>query len=191
MGFLDALLGGRKSLKAPAPDRLFAMSTAYVTIEAQLGLKRKPVAGIVFQPLATADFKQILSDTEELLQGAAADTGTKIDSADDEFGYRWIILRDDEFEDLVVAVNVISTQLEAGGYGDRILCAVFAFEEDGRPVYFIYNYKRGAWYPFVPAPGDKQRNNEREFQIKAAIGAELPFEQEFERWFPLWEIPLG
>ena len=75
MGFLDALLGGRKSLKAPAPDRLFAMSTAYVTIEAQLGLKHKPVAGIVFQPLATADFKQILSDTEELLRGAAADTG--------------------------------------------------------------------------------------------------------------------
>jgi hypothetical protein len=190
VGFLDALLGGRKSLKAPAPDRLFAMSTAYVTIEAQLGLKHKPVAGIVFQPLATADFKQILADTEELLQGSAADTGTKIESADDEFGYRWIILRDDEFEDLVVSVNVISTQLEGGGYGDRILCAVFAFEDEGRPVYFIYNYKRGAWYPFVPAPGEKQRNNEREFQVKAAIGGELPFEQEIERWFPLWEIPL-
>ena len=160
MGFLDALLGGRKSLKAPAPDRLFAMSTAYVTIEAQLGLKHKPVAGIVFQPLATADFKQILADTEE------------------------------QFEDLVVSVNVISTQLEGGGYGDRILCAVFAFEDEGRPVYFIYNYKRGAWYPFVPAPGEKQRNNEREFQVKAAIGGELPFEQEIERWFPLWEIPL-
>src|SRR5436190_20126259 len=107
------------------------MSTAQVTIETQLGLKHRAVAGIVFQPLATADFKQILSDTEELLRGAAADTGTKIDSADDEFGYRWIILRDDEFEDLVVAVNVVSTELEAGGYGDRILCAVFAFEDDG------------------------------------------------------------
>ena len=89
-----------------------------------------------------------------------------------------------------MSVNVISTQLEGGGYGDRILCAVFAFEDEGRPVYFIYNYKRGAWYPFVPAPGEKQRNNEREFQVKAAIGGELPFEQEIERWFPLWEIPL-
>ena len=190
MGFLDALLGGRKSLKAPAPDRLFAMSTAYVTIEAQLGLKHKPVAGIVFQPLATADFKQILSDTEELLRGAAADTGTKIDSADDEFGYRWMVLADPDFEDLVVGLNAVSTALEGGGYGERILCAVFAFrDERDRRVYWIYNYKRGAFYPFAPA-GAEQRDNERELVLKAQIGKELPVEQELERWFPLWEIPL-
>src|SRR5256885_10894513 len=99
------------------------MSTAYVTIETGLGLKHKPVAGIVFQPLATADFKQIVKDTEELLHGSAQDTGTLVESADDEFGFRWIILRDEEMDDLVVAVNVVSSQLEAGGYGDRLLAA--------------------------------------------------------------------
>ena len=57
MGFLDALLGGRgKTLKAPAPDRLFAMTTAQVTLETGLGLKHRGVAAIVFQPLGTADF---------------------------------------------------------------------------------------------------------------------------------------
>jgi hypothetical protein len=190
VGFLDALMGGRKKLKAPAPDRLFAMTTAQVTFETSLGLKHRTSAGIVFQPLATADFKQIVADTEELLRGSAEDTGTKVETADDEYGYRWIVLRDDDFEDLVVSVNVISSQLEGGGYGDRLLCAVFVFEEDGRPVYFIYNFKRGAYYPFVPGPGDKQRNNERELQLKAQIGSELPVEQELTRWFPLWEIPL-
>ena len=66
-----------------------------------------------------------------------------------------------------------------------------AFEDaDGKPMYLIYNYKRGSWYPFVPAPGDKQRNTERELQIKAATGSELPFEPELERWFPLWGIPI-
>ena len=190
MGFLDGLLGGKRKLKAPAPDRLFAMTTAVVTLEVQLGLKHRPVAGIVFQPLATADFKQIVADTEELLRGSAQDTGTVVETADDEFGYRWIVLRDDDFEDLVVAVNVVSSQLEAGGYGDRVLAAVFAFEEESRPIYFIYNFKRGAYYPFVPGPGEKQRNNEREFQLKAQIDKDLPIEPELERWFPLWEIPL-
>ena len=72
-----------------------------------------------------------------------------------------------------------------------MLAAVFAFEDaDGKPLYLIYNYKRGTWYPFVPAPGDKQRNTERELQIKAATGSELPFEPELERWFPLWGIPI-
>ena len=190
MGFLDSLLGGSKKLKAPAPDRLFAMTTAQITLETQAGLKHRNAAGIVFQPLATADFKQIVADTEELLRGSAEDTGTKVETADDAYGYKWIVLRDDDFEDLVVSVNVVSSQLEGGGYGDRLLCAVFPFEEEGRPVYFIYNFKRGAYYPFVPAPGDKQRNNERELQLKAQMEGELPLEQELERWFPLWEIPL-
>ena len=166
------------------------MTTAQVTMETSLDLKHRDVAGIVFQPLATADFKSIVADTEELLRGAAADTGTTVETADDQFGYRWIVLRDDDFEDLVVSVNVVSSQLENGGYGDRLLAAVFAFDEGGQPIYFIYNFKRGAYYPFVPAGGERRRNNEREFQLKAALERELPMEQEPERWFPLWEIPL-
>ena len=84
-----------------------------------------------------------------------------------------------------------SSALETGGYGDRILCAVFSFkDEQGAPVYFIYNYKRGAFYPFVPAAGEQQRDSERELRLKAQVGAELPLEAELERWFPLWGIPI-
>lgn len=190
MGLLDALFGGGRKLKAPAPDRLFAMTTAQVTLEIELGLRHRRVAGIVFQPLATSDFKAILTETDELLRGAAADTGTEVSEASDEYGYRWVILRDDDFDDLVVALNTVSTQLQGGGYGDRLLCAVFAFEEEGRPVYFIYNFKRGAFYPFVPVGRGKERNTEHELRLKAQLEKELPIEPELERWFPLWEIPL-
>ena len=190
MGFLDALFGSKGKLKTPAPDRLFAMTTAYVAMETELGLKSSAAAGIVFQPLATADFDRILADTEELLRGTTEETGTKLRSHEDEYGYRWLILRDADFEDLVVSLNTVSVQLQSGGYGDRLLCAVFAFEEKGRPLYFIYNFKRGAYYPFVPAKGDKARDNERELRLKSQVGQELPFEEDVSRWFPLWEIPL-
>ncbi|MFL5887127.1 MAG: PspA-associated protein PspAB [Thermoleophilaceae bacterium] len=189
MGFLDTILGGGKKLKGPAPDRLFAMTTAQVQLDAGLGLKANGVAGIAFQQVATADFKQILADTEELLHGSAEDTGTKIDSADDEYGFRWVILRDSDFDDLLVAMNTVSSELQGGGYGDRLLCAVFSFDEDGRKIYFIYNFKRGSFYPFVPT-GEKQRNTEREFQLRAQIGNELPIEPETARWLPLWDLPL-
>ena len=191
MGFLDALLGGRgKKLKGAAPDRLFAMTTAQVTLDTGLGLKHKGSAGIVFQPLETADFDEILAETEELLRGTAADTGTEVETSSDEYGYRWLILRDPDFEDLVVALNTISTQLQGSGYGDRLLAAVFPFEDKGKPVYFIYNFKRGGYYPFIPAPGEQARDSERELRLKAQVGAELPFEEDISRWFPLWEIPL-
>jgi hypothetical protein len=191
VGLFDVITGRRK-LKPPAPDRLFAMSTAYVTLTDTLGLKSRGQAGIVFQPLDTADFSSIVKDMEEVVQGTSADSGTKVTSTDDSYGYRWMILNDEDFDDLVVGINAVSGALQAGGYGERILCAVFAFEDEkGRPVYFIYNYKRGTFYPFVPAAGNaEQRDNERELRLKAQIGHELPIEPELERWFPLWGIPI-
>jgi hypothetical protein len=190
MGLFDALLGGRKKLKGPAPDKLFALSTAYVSLETAHGIKTKGVAGIVFQPLDTADFASIVTEMEEVLRGTGEETGTTIDSTDDEHGYRWIVLRDPDLEDLVVGVNAVSDALAVGGYGDRVLAAVFAFEDaKGRRVYFIYNYKRGFWYPFVPK-GPQDRDGERELQIRAIVGDELPVEPQLERWFPLWGIPI-
>jgi len=144
----------------------------------------------VFQPIASGDFDSVVKDMEELVRAMGEDNDTKLESSDDEFGYRWLILRDTEFEDLVVSLNTVSTELQGGGYGDRLLACVFAFEEEGKPLYFIYNFKRGSFYPFVPAPGDQQRDTEREMRLQAQIGGELPFEKEMTRWFPLWEIPL-
>jgi len=189
LGLLD-ILGGRRKLEGPAPDRLFAITTAQVTLETGLGIKHRGAAGIVFQPLATADFESIVKEMEELVRGTAQETGTEVESSDDEFGYSWLILRDSDFEDLVVSLNAVSTELQGGGYGDRLLACVFSFEEKDKPLYLIYNFKRGGFYPFVPAPGDKARDSERELRLKAQLGAELPFEQDMTRWFPLWEIPL-
>ena len=190
MGFLDAVFGSKGKLKAAAPDRLFAMTTANVTLETGLGLTHRKCAGVVFQPIGTADFKQIVAETEELLAGTAEETGTEVQAKDDEFGYRWLILRDPDFDDLVVAMNTVSVQLQSAGYGDRLLAAVFGYSDNGRPIYFIYNFKRGAYYPFVPAPGTQARDTERELQVKSQLGAELPWEEDMGRWFPLWDIPL-
>ena len=190
MGFLDVVMG-RRRLAGPAPDRLFAISTAYVKFETELGIASRGTAAIVFQPLATADFESIVREMEEVVRSTAADSNTTVESSDDSFGFRWLVLRGKEFDDLVVGVNAVSGALEAGGYGERVLCAVFAFEDARkRPLYWIYNYKRGSFYPFVPAPGDQQRDNERELVLKAQVGSELPVEQELERWFPLWGIPI-
>ncbi len=190
MGFLDVLTGKRK-LAGPAPDRLFAISTAYVTFETSLQITSRGAAAIVFQPLATADFESIVRDMEEVVRATAGDSGTKVESSDDTYGFRWLVLRGKDFDDLVVGINAVSGALQAGGYGERVLCAVFAFEDSRkRPLYWIYNYKRGSFYPFVPATGEQQRDTERELVLKAQIQNELPVEPELERWFPLWGIPI-
>ena len=190
MGFLDALLGRSRTAKPAKTDRLFALSTAHVTLSVQHGIESAGRAGLVFQAEATSDFASIVRDAEEVLRATGEETGTQVETKEDDFGYRWVVLSDPDVEDLVVGVNAVKDALDTSGYGDRVLAAVFKFSESGRPLFFIYNVKRGSWYPFVPAPGQQQRNNEREFQLKAQLGGELPFEPELERWFPLWGVPL-
>jgi hypothetical protein len=190
MGLLDVLTGKRK-LAQPAPDRLFAISTAYVTMETTLELTSRGSAAIVFKSLATADFRTIVRDMEEVVKATAGDSGTTVETSEDTYGFSWLVLRGNDFDQLVVGVNAVGTALVEGGYGDRVLCAVFAFQDsEHRPVYWIYNYKRGAFYPFVPAAGEQRRDNERELVLKAQIGSDLPIEAELQRWFPLWGIPI-
>jgi hypothetical protein len=162
-----------------------------VTLESGLGITSIGRAAIVFQPLSTADFAAIVADMEEVVRATAAESQTTVERSDDSYGFRWLVLAGQDFEGLVVGINAISGALEAGGYGDRVLCAVFAFrDQQGKSLYWIYNYKRGSFYPFVPAGGAEQRDTERELVLKAQIGRELPVEPELGRWFPLWGIPI-
>jgi hypothetical protein len=194
MGLLDALTG-RHTVKGPAPDRLFAITTAYVTLESAHQVEPTGTAAIVFQALATSEFEATLRDMEEVVTATGGDSGTRVATQDDSFGYRWMVLRNPDgapsVEDLAVGINAVSSSIETAGHGERLLCAVFSFvDSQKRRIYFIYNYKRGFWYPFVPAAGEQQRDTERELQIKAQMASELPMEPELERWFPLWGIPI-
>jgi PspA associated protein B len=193
---LRDILWGRHEVKGPAPDHLFAIATAYVTLQAEHQIEPAGSAAIVFQALATSEFEATLREMEEVVKATGGESGTTVATEDDSYGYRWMSLRNPpgspSVEDLAVGINAVSSSIEMAGHGERLLCAVFAFADANKQrIYFIYNYKRGYWYPFVPDPQrDKERLTERELQIKAQIESELPIEPELERWFPLWGIPL-
>jgi hypothetical protein len=196
---LRDMLTGRHQVKGPAPDRLFAISTAYITLQAEHQIDPAGAAAIVFQALQTSEFEATIREMEEVVKATGGETGTQVATQDDSFGYRWMVLRNPSgapsVEDLAVGINAVSSSIETAGHGERLLCAVFSFLDrragnQSSPIYFIYNYKRGFWYPFVPAGAANERSTERELQLKAQMAAELPMEPELERWFPLWGIPI-
>ncbi len=191
MGLLDNVLGRRRAA-APAADRLFAITTAYIDLQARSGVRCGGAAAIVFQPLATGDFEQLVTDVEAVVRSTGEETASTVERSTDEFGYHWMIVRDDDVDDLAVGINAVSDELAIGGYADRVLCAVFAFADaQGAPLYLIYNYKRGTWYPFAPsAAAVQERDTERELRLRALLGDGLPVEPEVSRWFPLWGIPI-
>ncbi len=57
-------------------------------------------------------------------------------------------------------------------------------------AYLVYLFKRGTFYPFVP-DGKDHRNLERELKLKSLLADDLTVEPDLDRWFPLWNLPVG
>jgi hypothetical protein len=188
LGLLDTLFG-RKRLKEARGDKIFALSSARITMQAELGLEPAGTAAVCFKPLSAGEFVRAENELVELLEVVAQGAGSRIRRRSDEFGFEWIVLEDEDFEDLVTAVHLVGSELKARGFGTQLLAATFRFEAKDGPVYWIYGYKRGAFWPFVPR-GERERDNAEELELKAKLEQELPVEQDLSRWFALFEAPV-
>ena len=82
MPLFDVLFG-RKKLKGPAQERLFAITTAAVTLDTEVGLKPAGAAAVVFKPLSAGDFARAESDIQELLSAVAESSGSKLERQQD------------------------------------------------------------------------------------------------------------
>jgi hypothetical protein len=191
VGLADILLG-RKKLKGPAQDRLFALSTARVTLDTELGLETAGSGGIVFKPLSAGEFVRAENDLQQVLDAVAGESGSRLERKSDDFGYEWIVVRDADLEDQVTTVHAVAQGLQEAGFGEQLLAAAFKFEPkfgDRKVVYWVYGYKQGAFWPFVPT-GEKDRDNAEELELKAKLDKELPIEPDLSRWFGLFNAPL-
>ena len=137
MGLADVLFG-RKKLKDAAKERLFALATARVTLETELGLRPAGGAAVCFKPLSAEEFVRAENELQELLEAVARDSGSRIERTSDTYGFEWLVVRDSEFEDLVTTVHLISSELQARGFGPQLLAAVFKFDGAKNSVFWIY-----------------------------------------------------
>ncbi|MFB6353243.1 MAG: hypothetical protein ABEJ92_04080, partial [Halobacteriales archaeon] len=184
MGVLDAVrawlgLGAEAgAARAADPEDLFGMSTAHVTMAADLDFEPLDRAALCFSGVDSTDFADTLANVESLVE--AGDEGTVAETREDGHGYRWVVLRDDDFEDLVVGVHAAADEFSVRGYDARLLAAVFGFER--RPdrfrniaadagdaperAYWVYSFRRGAYYPFAPR-GEGERDHGLEFKLRS------------------------
>jgi hypothetical protein len=191
VGLRDVLFG-RKKLKDPARERLFAISTARITLETELDLKPSGSAGVCFKSLSAGEFVRAENELQQLLDAVASESGSKVDRKSDEMGFEWLVVHDQDFEDLVTTSHLVAQELDERGFGGQLLAAVFPFEgkfKEGR-AYWIYGFKQGAFWPFVPTGKGQERDNAEELELKAKLENELPIEQDLTRWFGLFDAPL-
>lgn len=182
-------LFGRGRRKGAAGDRLTALSRARVTLEAELGLEPGGVAAVCFKPLSPGEFVRAENELQQVLDAVALQSSARIERRSDDLGFEWLIVRERDFEELIGTIDLIGSEMQARGFGPQLLAAMFELRGGEQPVYFIYGYKSGTFWPFVPT-GEKERDNDRELELKAKLENELPIEPDLSRWFGLFDAPL-
>lgn len=190
MGFLD-VIRGRKEPARPNLDALFALPSAVITLEIDLGLTPTGAGSVCFRAPEGKAFADLEAEVRELLD---ADGGPKVEASADEFGFDWLTIRTEpaDISTAVTDIHAVNTSLVQAGFGPQLLCSLFPFEDkDGNTGALVYLYKRGSFYPFVPKAktNDKSRNNILELQIRDKLAGELPVELDTTRWFALWDAP--
>ncbi|WP_135366207.1 PspA-associated protein PspAB [Halosimplex halophilum] len=191
MGLLDGLksaLGMKAEADATRdadPEDLFGMSTAYMTMEADLGFEPAGAAALCFAEVDSTDFEDAVENVEAILEAGEVETGTEARFTTDDHGYEWVVLADDDPEDLVTSIHFAADEFIERGYGSRLLAAVFAFEKGDRVAYWVYSFRRGKYYPFAPE-GDHDRHNQTEIKLQSVLDGELTVEPDKEYWYPLW-----
>ncbi len=206
----DVLMGKTKPAQANL-DGLFGLVGAQITLQVSESLVTSGQAGVCYKPAAGRSFADTASETAQLLglddageeaAGVPDATKPKVVQQDDKFGYHWVALTMTDFQALVNEVHLVNSTLQDNGYGPQLLCSVFSFHADpaatstgaSQPLklaYLVYLYKRGTFYPFVPAAdGSEHRDLESELRLQVVLKDDLTVEPDKERWMPLWGLPV-
>lgn len=172
-------------------DILFALSSAYISLETKQGLKVSGRCAVTFKTVSGSYFRDMEEDLKRFLKSLHPEFDLAFRAVTDSYGYLWIILEGSKIEDLLAGLTAADGIVEERGFSDQLLAAVFEFRSDidGSFQYLIYNFKRNNFYPFVPTRNNS-RDTEKEMKIMSAIEDELPFERDMSLWYPLWDLPL-
>jgi hypothetical protein len=190
MGLLDVLLGRSKPVK-PDLDQLFGVPSAAVTLEAAAGFRPTGLGSVCFAAVEGGAFAEVQQDVRSLLDMDAGEGNPLVEADRDSYGYTWLLVRHppDAVSALVTDLHAVNSALEGHGFGPQLLCSLVGFRDaQDRDLALVYLYKRGAFYPFAPLPGQK-RDNALELQIKALLPNDLRIEEDLSRWFPVWGAP--
>lgn len=182
MGLLDFFKP--KRLPPPKIDDLFKLPPASVAM-GQLNVEPTGFAGVCFRSLGDMKLEDMRAGILKILENSTFLASYRVSC--DRYGFTWVIIHSDLLANAVSNVYIASQLLIEGGFSDHITAAIFRFDLGELPVYWVYNYRRAAFYPF--APRGNERDMQLEYRLRLLVMEELPVDS-LDYWFPIWGIPL-
>ncbi len=185
MGFWATVTGRRKPV-APQLEALFSLPAAAITLQTAADFTMTGRGAICFRATEGPAFAQTMAEIVALLDN---DDDPDVEQSTDQFGYTWLLARQQDMEALATDLHAVTTTLELQGFSDGVLCTLVSFRDpSGRSLALVYLYKQGTFYPFAPT-GPQRRDNVLEIQMRDLLRADLPIEPDASRWMALWGAP--
>ena len=186
MSWLDALFG-RTKLKKANIDPLFAITTAAVDLEEHdIRFGKRAYVGI--RPMESSGFSALMQNIDQMLDLLSKDHDLRFSQSHDDLNFNWFILQAALTEDLVTAAHLVGDTLQENGFDGQLLASVFQLLIGSHACFLVYNYKRGAFYPFCQT-GPQLRDNSQELRLETLLKPHLPIEPDHSRWYALWDLP--
>ncbi len=184
MGLFGRGKGGAKV------GKLSALANVQATIEGELGLRTTGVAGVCFKPRPAKDFQRAEQELDDLLGVVGINSSASVRRRSDSYGFEWLVVREGDLERLGAGVEMVASELTKRGFGAQLLAALFRFESRERPVFLVYGFKTGTFWPFVPTGEGQERDNDEEIRLRDALKSQLPIEPRLEQWLGLFDAPI-
>ena len=180
-----------KTKKVPFYNGILCLLKSQVQLREVHGVESCEKVAVCLKPFTDPVFNDLERKISDLVVAGVRTTHTDYKEIDDEYGFRWILLVNPKFEDLVAMVYTITQLCDELDTGTRIAAIVFPFTSEGKVVHWVYNHQRGTFYPFVPIDEGKFRDSVAEFDLYSRIKNDLPLEDDLSKWYPLWGIPFA
>ncbi len=218
MGLLDTILGRTKPVQSDL-DALFALPSASITLQSATDLCCSGHAGVCFKPPSGQGFEEMQAEVVKLLEMDGSEGLKKaedaygyqwlvVENTDIEALVTQIHMVNSSLSDSGWGPQLLCSVFGIAHLPDSDSDSGSGAEEVETPsgpmpeptagpghvlpstAYLVYLFKRGTFYPFVPT-GHEQRDTEQELRLKSLVADDLTVEPDLDRWFPLWDLPVG
>ncbi|MFT4298801.1 MAG: hypothetical protein QM597_04090 [Aeromicrobium sp.] len=185
MGFFDAILGRTTPPQADL-DVLFQVPQAVLSLEAQ-GFSFTGSGAVCYRDVEGTADDAAVAEAEQLV---GLDGTATVERSTDSFGFGWLsVTRVGDAPGLCTDLHAVNSGLDQAGFGSSLLCSTVVFRTPaGGPLALVYLFKRGTFYPFAPA-GGQRRDNALELQVRGIVAADVPVEADLSKWLALWGAP--
>src|SRR5690606_454078 len=121
--FWESVLGRRKPPRNNL-DALFSLPSAAITLQTAAGFMPTGAGAVCYREAEASAFATSQAEIVAMLD---SDDDPDLEKSTDQFGFTWLVARQDDMSALVTDLHAINTGLEAQGFGPSLLCSVVGF----------------------------------------------------------------